>query len=324
MIPPRVFVSDIRLCLMPGGGTTYAWSPATNLSSTAVADPTASPTQTTLYQVIVTNSNNCTDTATVNVMVFPNPSATIAANNVCQGIPTDFTSTSVPPTGVTYLWYFGDGDTSSAQNPIHEYANPDSFNVILVVALGNCFFADTSPTVVYPTPVANFEANTITGYADNSSPVTFINRSTNSSLWQWNFGDQTGSAQESPSHVYAQPGVYSVSLVAANQFGCSDSINKPDYISIYPLPKLYIPNVFAPDEGTNNILLVYTTGVKYFDFMIFDRWGEKVFESEDVLTGWDGTYKGKKAAMGVYAYYLKVIFDDGSPGNYTGSVTLLR
>lgn len=311
--------------LNAGGGSTYAWSPATGLSSITVANPVASPTQTTLYTVIVTNSNNCTDTASVDVQVFPNPSATITVSNVCQGQPADFTGTSVPPTGVTYLWYFGDGDTSSAQDPVHLYTNPDSFSVVLVVALGNCTFADTAGVVVYPTPVANFEANPTQTYNDSTSPVTFVNLSSNSTIWQWNFGDMTGSGLQSPTHVYTQTGAYTVTLIASNAFGCADTLVKPNYIDVFPPPVIYIPNVFSPNgDGNNDILLVKTTGVKFFDMSIFDRWGEKVFESLDVLTGWDGTYKGKMAPVGVYAYIARVVFEDGTPRNLKGSITLLR
>ncbi len=290
----------------------YAWSPATGLSNTTVASPIASPTQTTLYQVIVTNSNNLAQTAAIDVVVYPNPSASITAVMFARVFL--LISQRLCAAHRCYLslvfwrWrYF------RYPIPVHQYANADSFNVVLVVTLGTCSFADTAPILVYPTPVANFEANSLVGYNDSSSPVTFINQSTNADLWQWNFGDQSaGSTVQSPSHVYAQTGTYSVSLIASNQFGCTDSINKPDYISIYPVPKLYIPNVFSPNgDGVNDILLVETTGVKYFNWMIFDRWGEKVFQSEDINTGWDGTYKGQKAVQAVYVYYLKVIFDDG-------------
>jgi gliding motility-associated-like protein len=69
---------------------------------------------------------------------------------------------------------------------------------------------------------------------------------------------------------------------------------------------------------------VFTSGAVYFDWVIFDRWGEKVYQSNDPNQGWDGTYRGKPAAMGVYSYFLKIVFDDGQPRQYKGGVTLLR
>ena len=88
---------------------------------------------------------------------------------------------------------------------------------------------------------------------------------------------------------------------------------------------VFIPNVFSPNgDGSNDVLKVLANGVKYFDWSIFNRWGEKVFVSNNVNEGWDGKYQGKESSPGVYSYYLKIVFDDNSNRSTKGSVTLIK
>jgi gliding motility-associated-like protein len=307
------------------GGTTYVWSPAADLSNANIANPVATPAATTLYSVTVTDANSCSNTASLTVTVNPNPTAGFAVTEVCAGAPNVFTNTSAPASGNTYLWNFGDGNTETTDNPAHTFSGAGVFNVTLVATLANCSDTATGTATAHPTPVAGFNAFPLTSYNDNSTPITFTNTSTNSDQWTWDFGDQTGSAEASPAHVYTQPGTYTVSLLAANQYGCSDSITRTDYVSIFERPVVFIPNVFSPNgDGQNEILLVYANGVKYLDWKIFNRWGEKVFESNNPNQGWDGNYQGKPSPVGVYTYHLDIVFGDNSSRGMKGSVTLIK
>ena len=122
-----------------------------------------------------------------------------------------------------------------------------------------------------------------------------------------------------------QPGVYTVTLTSNNQYGCVDSLTKQDYISIYQQPIVFIPNVFTPNgDGANDELKVLANGVKYFDWKVFNRWGEKVFDSNNVTQGWNGLYQTKECQPGVYTYTLDIVFDDNSNRNMKGSVTLMK
>ena len=93
---------------------------------------------------------------------------------------------------------------------------------------------------------------------------------------------------------------------------------------------LYVPNVFTPNgDGINDLFFVYTEGLLTFKLIVADRWGEKVFETNDVYEGWDGTYKGVLMPPGVFVYYIDATFiGDVKPLGYIesakGSVTLLR
>jgi gliding motility-associated-like protein len=89
--------------------------------------------------------------------------------------------------------------------------------------------------------------------------------------------------------------------------------------------KIYIPNIFSPNaDGINDVFLFYANAVKNVYYTIYNRWGEKVFESRDITVGWDGTYKGKLAPEGVYTYYIQFTFLNFTQEKRKGSVTLVR
>src|SRR5690606_1978873 len=130
-------------------------------------------------------------------------------------------------------------------------------------------------------------------------------------------------------------------ITAFDQYGCSDSSLvlvvvvsdtsfTPDSDTI-PLCRtaFYIPNAFSPNgDGNNEVFYVYGKGVRQMHLKIFNRWGELVFETDNLNNGWDGTYKGELQTAGVYVYHVKAVFCDGStitPHEYKkGSVTLFR
>jgi gliding motility-associated-like protein len=89
---------------------------------------------------------------------------------------------------------------------------------------------------------------------------------------------------------------------------------------------VYIPNAFTPNgDGINDVFEVFGTTLYSVSMKVFNRWGEKVFDSEDnQWATWDGTYKGVKQPPGVYVYYVTLVFLDGTTSTREGSVTLIR
>ena len=88
---------------------------------------------------------------------------------------------------------------------------------------------------------------------------------------------------------------------------------------------IYIPNVFTPNgDLVNNIFYVYGENIKDFSLLIFNRWGELIFESNDILKGWNGEYKGVPAPMGTYVYIVKFTGAEGAYELRTGKVDLIR
>jgi gliding motility-associated-like protein len=89
--------------------------------------------------------------------------------------------------------------------------------------------------------------------------------------------------------------------------------------------EVFIPNIFSPNnDGNNDVLFVRSEGIKELEFVIYDRWGEKIFETTDPTQGWDGTYKGKELSTAVFSYYVKATSYGGEAMEKKGNVTLVR
>ncbi len=88
---------------------------------------------------------------------------------------------------------------------------------------------------------------------------------------------------------------------------------------------IFVPNAFSPNgDGNNDVLVVYGTGLATANLTIFNRWGEKVFDSQNQWLGWDGTYKGVLQTPGVYTYYLRAVYLNGKAREKKGTITILR
>jgi gliding motility-associated-like protein len=120
-----------------------------------------------------------------------------------------------------------------------------------------------------------------------------------------------------------QTTVYTVYAVDSN--GCK--ANAVVTVEVNTTHTVFIPNAFTPNnDGNNDQFQIFGDlyDITFMQVALFNRWGEKVFESNDPSFKWDGTYKGEPAPEGVYVYMMQVVFGDGSKQDYKGSETLLR
>lgn len=180
--------------------------------------------------------------------VSPNPVAAFGFGNACLPAGAmQFTNQSTIPDGTqgtfTYAWNFGDGGTSSSQNPVHNYTTAGPFNAKLTVTSNAGCTHDTTNSVntIYPQPVAAFTAPAEVCF---SKGVDFADQSNapNSTVskWQWDFGDGSSSTQQHPSHTYAAAGPYNVSLTVTSAIGCVSTIaTKPVLINALPVADLF-------------------------------------------------------------------------------------
>jgi gliding motility-associated-like protein len=227
--------------------------------------------------------------------------------------------------GITFTWDFGDGTTFTGDSPPpHLYTSVGDFIVKLhVTDTVTCnHTSDTSFTIkVHPLPFASF--TWLPNPPRDNTITDFTNLSTGAVSYLWNFGDGETSIEVNPKHLYIETGTFNACLTATNEFGCSKDTCIPVQTLITPL--LDVPNAFTPGRfGVNSIIKVIGFGVKQMNWNIYNRWGEKIFESHSVRNGWDGTYKGKLQPMDVYTYTLEVTFSDGKKVRRTGDITMLR
>lgn len=165
----------------------------------------------------------------------PVASFTMSPSGGCAPLNVQFTNTSV--NAVSYLWSFGNGNTSTAANPSNVFTASGQYSISLIATASNGA-TNTYSTVLNVTtkPVAAFTVSQTSGCV-NSQSFSFQNLSTNYDSCLWDFGDGTTSNTFSPSHVYVTPGFFNVKLIVYNkQFGCSDINIQNNFVNIYPQP----------------------------------------------------------------------------------------
>jgi gliding motility-associated-like protein len=284
---------------------------------------TAGPFTVTLTMVDPTACN----TPSVKTKVIDYNASLVSAlfqmpDSVCMPAIVNFTDQS--NNAVTYNWTFGDGQTSTQIYPTNTYASPGIYTVRLItINTATCNKRDTleKTITVFVSPIADFSITP--NIPSPNTPFVFTNLSVGASSYLWDFGDGQTSTQKDEVHAYDADGSYLVCLTASNQIGCKDTTCKLVRSKVIPLAE--VPTGFSPNgDGKNDILFVRGYGIRTMVFRIYNRWGQKIFESNDKSIGWDGTFKGAKQEMEVYAYTLDVDFKDGTKDFKKGNVTLLK
>lgn len=280
----------------------------------------------------------CFDSISKTAFVNPNPVVSFSANDTvgCEPLCVTFQNSSSIAAGsiASWLWTFGDNSsTSNSQSPFHCYTNdsiflPDYFNATLYAASdSSCITALTKNNyiTVYPNPNAGFTVLPQTAAITNPV-VSTANLSSGSNFWNWSFGDNdTSSALNPAPHTYADTGTYTITLITSTQFNCLDTTSQT--ITIEPDFVFYIPNAFTPnDDGVNDTFSGRGIFISKFEMRIFDRWGNMIFLSDDIIKSWDGkaNHGAEIAPRDVYIYDVKVTDFKNRKHDYKGIVTLVR
>lgn len=282
-------------------------------------------------------SNFCADTITKQIIILPPiPIASFSGQGKgCAPLTTVFTNLSTYSS--EYLWEFGDGGTSSAENPEYIYNESGIYTVKLLAKGegGENTIIKQEIVEVHPRAKAFFKAQPDTVFIP-SQGVQFYNLSSDADSYIWNFGDTEFSTEKNPIHFYQSEGSYDVFLIADNEFLCKDSFLLKSAVIAEVSGEISYPNAFIPDPSgpnggkyesnsvDNKIFFPIFKGVNEYHLMIFNRWGELIFESFDVSIGWDGYYRGNICQQEVYVWKVKARFYDGTVYNKTGDVTLIR
>ncbi len=313
---------------IPAANATYTWDFGDGTSYTGQFPPLHNYPAAATYTVILTmtDPNACNNPSTFQLVIdFTTSivkSAFIMPDTICLPALVTFTDQSTNAT--TWNWIFGDGNTSNVQNPTNNYTTIGTYTVYLVSGNPNsCNKLDSSSKVItiLPTPVADFTWTPIV--PEPNTPNHFKNLSTGATKYLWDFGDGTTSTNKDEVHVYDKDGTYTVCLTATNEYGCRDTVCKSVRGIVIPL--VDVPSGFSPNgDGINDVVYVKGYGIEKMTFRIFNRWGEKVFESTEKSKGWDGRYKNTMQEMEVYSYTLAVEFFDGTKTSKSGNITLLK
>ncbi|MBL7718193.1 MAG: PKD domain-containing protein [Flavipsychrobacter sp.] len=208
---------------------TYSWNFGDGNTGTGTT-PTHTYFNTGSYTVtvIATDANGCKDTAVYNnyINVLSLNADFTAPDSACVHNAVSFTNTSSAHQSRT--WYFGDGGTSTQNNPTYTYSTAGTYNVMLVIVNGPCIDTAIHPLVVLPQPPSNFTISP--GIAcPPPSTLQFTSTAPPGSTFQWDFGGGTSTAPN-PTYTYNTTGVKTITMVVTTPFGCKDTIVRTDTI----------------------------------------------------------------------------------------------
>ena len=281
-------------------------------------------------KLILTDTAYCNapDTLTIPLSVAANVKAQFTTPSTgCLQYNAVFTNTSIA--GETFEWDFGDGSPVSTQSsPTHIYSAVGTYNIVMVANNPNtCNLTDTArfTITVFDAPTPDFTFGPVP--SQENTPTTFTNLSSPDAIrFKWDFGDGDSllTVSRSPvQHQYNATGTFNACLTAYNAVGCDSTICRQVQAIIVPV--VDVPNAFTPLSGdANSVVYVRGFGIGKMTFIIWNRWGQKVFETNNRFQGWDGKVKGVVQPMDVYAYTLSIEFTDGSKTTKKGDITLIR
>ena len=361
---------------------------------------------------------SCADSVVKPSVVYYNPVANFSASTACLGKTTQFIDASSNTNGNITVWdwdFTSDGTIDNlSQNATNTYTTSGLFLVTLQVQNNyGCMNVIKKPVRINPTPVVNIDVSHHSG-CEGAMCVGMINNSSISggsvASWNWNFGDNTSSNQNSPTHCFHQ-GTFNVSLTATSDSGCVAQLSLTSAVTVYPKPiadfyftntdldvldattginssaqgassyvyvisdgthivgqanfqhafpnenegtysviqfvsnnygckdtivkeiqikpgfTFYIPNAFSPNgDGMNDVFKGTGIGIKTFTLMVYDRWGELVFTSNDLEKGWDGTFRSGDQVSLQDVFVWKVVLHDNTDRehDYKGTVSLIK
>lgn len=292
------------------------------------------------FTIILTVTNNiCILTQSVMVRIDPIPPIldfSYDPPSGCSPLTVNFTNLSQFADPSSYFWQFGtDEGVSHAVDPVYTYTRPGLYSVSLSATniIGDTVAITKSQIIeVFPSPIAQFTANPDTVYVPGGK-VFLNNQSIGGTDYDWDFGNGEGSSLFEPSAVeYVieedDQQIYTITLVVTNSFGCVDT-TRVDVTAIKG-QQILMPNAFTPSKNgpgsasSNDTFLPMVQGVKEFHMMIFNRWGQLMFESKNETRGWDGYFNGKLCQQDVYVFKIIAKYDNNIEVTRVGDIHLIQ
>lgn len=231
---------------------------------------------------------------------------------------------------IDYRWNFGDENMGTGETVSNKFLKDDKKYDIEIVGKSNItgcsdtlFLAEE--VFVYPQPKAIFTPNPPSVLISNPV-IQFENKSENATSYEWDFNDNTAfSEKQNPEHRFSEMGFYDVKLLAFNDFGCFDTTMQQVSVAF---DKLFPPTAFSPNatREEDREFRVYSKGVadEGYQLLVFNRWGEVIFESQSQQIGWGGKMKNNNfAPAGVYTWVIQYLDFRGEKYKQQGTVTLV-
>jgi gliding motility-associated-like protein len=311
------------------GGLLYQWTGPngflSNNQNTAINSVNSFDYSGT-YTLGVIDDKGCVGYSTTQLLVRALPAGIVSAsvNKKCIPFCSTFSITSNNNLQTTQ-WNLNSG--GNVGGTTYSDCFKEAGTYVLVTGFTDVYgCANTTSLEVnaYPIPQADFHFGP--GAPVENDQIEFKDASMGPQInnWQWYFVNNTNtSSHQNPTFIFDTPGSYPVTLIVSNKWGCMDTITKP--IIIGEDFSLFVPNVFTPNgDGVNDTFQPKGYGIVKYNLQVFDRWGEKLFETNDFTKGWDGTVKTKTGKDEAFIWKIIVNNAQGKIKEYTGHVVLMK
>jgi gliding motility-associated-like protein len=314
----------------PGG--TWSGVGITN-PATGAFDPSAAGVLTTTITYTIAGNCGDTDTQTITVNPLPVVSFTADVTSGCAPLTVNLTNTSVPLGNGCTWWVDGVPSGNNCSSLNYTFNTQGCYDIMLSTTDGNGCSSNASIVdyiCVSQQPVSTFSWSPIAPNVGNTT-VQFINYSLGAVSYDWTIMDMYYLNAPEPVFTFPNevPGEYSVCLLVTNADGCTDlscgTVAVSDQFSIF------VPNCFTPNtDGRNELFKPSIRGeslIQTYEFQIFSRWGDVLFETNDINDGWYGEVDGGEyyAIDAVYSWRIKILPNNGQePFEQTGHVTVIR
>lgn len=325
--PSQTTICDkSTLTLTARGGTSYQWL----YNSAAIAGATDSIYAASLagsYEVNVIALGCTSKVATpVNLSLIKAAVPKFSNSSTCIDVPVSFfNETDTTSSGsVSWVWDFGDGQTSTLLNPVYTYKKTGTFIVKLTVTPKLCSSlpANVTKSITVDIPPVGIKYPNVLAVKNKATPLSarFIANGY-SYLWMPSTGLNNGAIQK-PLFNFSQEQLYRVRLTSASGCITMDTIK----VSVYDSSDIFVPKAFSPNkDGKNDILqpfLVNITTLKFF--RVYSRWGQLMFQSSDSKQGWDGMFNNNPQPLETYTWIAEGVDGNGTTIFRKGQTVLIR
>ncbi len=314
---------------------TYSWEYGDGITESVLKNPSHLYKKPGEYDIklTVTDGKICKTSKTKRLSYFPSPALLDILPDkfrACVPATINFDNLSIPVDSTYEVrWDFGDGQTANTIHASHEYKKPGVYTIMLSLkAPSGCITTETFPNFIriQNGPEADFIFNPKDPTTKDPN-VKFTDQSKDAVTYLWDFGDESGSTERNPIHQFKDTGDFVTILTVKHENGCTDSISKKIRVGLNI--SYFLPNAFTPNnDGINDTYFGVGafTGMRDFQLLIFNRWGEVIFRSKDPNEAWNGkkNNSGSVAPNGVYVCVVKYKDDHGDTKELKGFATLIR
>lgn len=309
-----------------GNGQSYAWFQLPGGQAIGVGDQiSVIPVQNGLYEVVATTDKGCTSRDTVSLNNAVVSISYVEDKMICSdmSVQLDIQNNFPALHNLTFVW--SPSGIPPIGNPVVNPSTGQSYSATVTNQFGCTATATINIDVVALEAITETEKDTICPGEETQLSVNVTGGSDYKFVWN-NESTLDDPTSQNPIATPTQSTTYNVTVMDSN--GCSTIASVPvTFMNLEcKFPYIFVPKVFTPDNnGKNDLFMVRGMNIKEVYFAVFDRWGEKVFETNNPMdNGWDGTYKGKELTPDSYGWYLKALCVDGEEFISKGDVTLLK